>query len=234
MCRFCSPWFPAVLESLPSAMIWPVSAGQGGFYPPAGGSLCQRPPDVERGQPESRPAPPAGRIPVHLLNTAQAAAPPIRWDRRRCLLWPPFSAACYRAAFSFRTYSIRTGIHRSVFRCRQTQTSSASPSGRLQHAFKVLHVAAALGKAVGIDIPQQQLLALYGDHIRIQPAIAAVRVKGPHKTVNRHNLRSAHSSPAGTPPGTFPALSRLRPGRHAPWPGGWPHSGGSWPAVQSP
>ena len=32
-----------------------------------------------------------------------------------------------RAAFSFRTYSIRTGIHRSVFRCRQTQTSSASP-----------------------------------------------------------------------------------------------------------
>ena len=26
MCRFCSPWFPAVLESLPSAMIWPVSA----------------------------------------------------------------------------------------------------------------------------------------------------------------------------------------------------------------
>ena len=71
MCRFCSPWFPAVLESLPSAMIWPVSAKARWLLSPAGGSLCQRPPDVERGQPESRPAPPAGRIPVHLLNTAQ-------------------------------------------------------------------------------------------------------------------------------------------------------------------
>lgn len=90
MCRFCSPWFPAVLESLPSAMIWPVSARARWLYPPAGGSLCQRPPDVERGQPESRPAPPAGRIPVHLLNTAQATAPPIRWDRRRCYSGPIF------------------------------------------------------------------------------------------------------------------------------------------------
>ncbi|UQT48195.1 hypothetical protein M5E87_26690 [Flavonifractor plautii] len=36
MCRFCSPWSPAVLESLPSAMIWPVSARARWLYPPAG------------------------------------------------------------------------------------------------------------------------------------------------------------------------------------------------------
>ena len=114
------------------------------------------------------PAPPAGRIPVHLLNTA--AAPPIRWDRRRCFTWLPIFCGVLPGRFLLQDI-LHQNRNTPVGVPLQTDADllGIPPPGRLQHAFKVLRVAAALGEAVGIDIPQQQLLALYGDHIRIQP-----------------------------------------------------------------